>query len=414
MNQIYKEKTKHRLWLEHDPSTQNQGRTNLCVLGNESRNTGGNIHIFDSETDFTDMEVFKKNFVKRVESGGRLKMRVNYSQPAYGKYDLRDGDSDTEKKWGGEIRDEQGAFVEELQKDLFTLGYWITEGKDVPAIGAPMIYSGVFDKGVYSGLKTFQFEHMAKYGLDANGIIDAKTADAIKECLADKDFERPGVPVDISTIAARAFCGSAINKPERPQRFYQLPPSKSHCYKRYGNVCDTSTGVLSDVYHNDIWGAKEHIDALIKLAEEWKSENDVIEIGNISLFTGGRMPPHSSHQDGYGVDIRSAKVGSMQRASVENRHYCKDSSVRFARKARELGFGRIMTQCPHVTVTCNEYSEYTPSLFVVQYEGHHHHFHFDFWESGARIREDQENLDLSYCSSCIKRDECNSQHKRPI
>ncbi|MDG5817099.1 M23 family metallopeptidase, partial [Chitinispirillales bacterium ANBcel5] len=31
---------------------------------------------------FTDMEVFKKNFVKRVESGGRLKMRVNYAQPA--------------------------------------------------------------------------------------------------------------------------------------------------------------------------------------------------------------------------------------------------------------------------------------------------------------------------------------------
>ncbi|KMQ49579.1 peptidase, M23 family [Chitinispirillum alkaliphilum] len=73
---------KYRLWLEHDPETKNQGRTNLCVLGNESRNTGGNIHIYDSETDFTDMEVFKKNFVKRVESGGRLKMRVNYAQPA--------------------------------------------------------------------------------------------------------------------------------------------------------------------------------------------------------------------------------------------------------------------------------------------------------------------------------------------
>jgi len=35
-------------------------------------------------------------------------------------------------------------------------------------------------------------------------------------------------------------------------------------------------------------------------------------IGNISLPTGGRFPPHRWHQDGLGVDVRPARTDSAQ------------------------------------------------------------------------------------------------------
>ncbi|MDG5817095.1 peptidoglycan-binding domain-containing protein [Chitinispirillales bacterium ANBcel5] len=149
---------RYRLWLEHDPETKNQGRTNLCVLGNESRNTGGNIHIFDSETDFTDMEVFKKNFVKRVEIGGRLKMRVNYAKS------YKKGDT--------------GKIVEEINIRLAGFGG-----------GVP---SDVFDDLTETKVKNFEKLYM-KRG-NPKGIVDMAVAEAIdefgEEYVIDEDMFR--------------------------------------------------------------------------------------------------------------------------------------------------------------------------------------------------------------------------------
>ncbi|MDG5817029.1 hypothetical protein QA601_18170 [Chitinispirillales bacterium ANBcel5] len=136
---------RYRLWLEHDPETKNQGRTNLCVLGNESRNTGGNIHIFDSETDFTDMEVFKKNFVKRVESGGRLKMRVNYAKS------YKKGDTGN---------------------DVLEINFRLTGFGGV-------LPNTEFTELTEKGVKQFQRDYM---GMDTStGIVDVNTLEAIDE-----------------------------------------------------------------------------------------------------------------------------------------------------------------------------------------------------------------------------------------
>ncbi|MDG5817093.1 peptidoglycan-binding domain-containing protein [Chitinispirillales bacterium ANBcel5] len=117
----------------------------MCVLGNESRNTGGNIHIFDSETDFTDMEVFKKNFVKRVEIGGRLKMRVSYAKS------YKKGDT--------------GKIVEEINIRLAGFGG-----------GVP---SDVFDDLTETKVKNFEKLYM-KRG-NPKGIVDMAVAEAIDE-----------------------------------------------------------------------------------------------------------------------------------------------------------------------------------------------------------------------------------------
>ena len=43
----------------------------------------------------------------------------------YGNYNLQRGDKDASKNWGGQIRKEEGRYVESLQKDLRTLGVYI-------------------------------------------------------------------------------------------------------------------------------------------------------------------------------------------------------------------------------------------------------------------------------------------------
>ncbi|KMQ49583.1 hypothetical protein CHISP_3514 [Chitinispirillum alkaliphilum] len=164
---------KYRLWLEHDPETKNQGRTNLCVLGNESRNTGGNIHIYDSETDFTDMEVFKKNFVKRVESGGRLKMRVNYAKS------YKKGDT--------------GNDVLEINFRLAGFGGVLPDTE----------FTELTEKGV----KQFQRDYM---GMDTpTGIVDVNTLEAIDEFGEKYHFEEGNIkcPVRPNTNNTICSCG---------------------------------------------------------------------------------------------------------------------------------------------------------------------------------------------------------------
>ncbi|MDG5817111.1 peptidoglycan-binding domain-containing protein, partial [Chitinispirillales bacterium ANBcel5] len=348
---------------------------------------------------FTDMEVFKNNFVKRVESGGRLKMRVNYAQPPC-KYELRMGDNDSEKIWGGEIHGECGNFVKELKNDLFSLGYWVTEGLD-----ATSVFNGVFDHGLYSGLKTFQYEFKETKSLDVTGILDYKTSVLIKECINSRSFERPGVRVSLSNTT----------------RLYQLQPS--NYYKRYRarfpdyEIIKRSdgkrlTGDLDDVFHNHLWRTKQTIEALEKLAEEWSkydgydADVDMVEIGDISTWLGGDTR-HNSHKDGQGVDIRAKSIGVLDRISYK---YDRSKTKSFIMLTKKVGFGRAITMCPDVIEYCNNKSKNNgEGMFVTAIAGHQHHLHLDFGSSGRSVVN--EHKERGFCAKCQWKNSCDSTSK---
>lgn len=198
----------------------------------------------------------------------------------------------------------------------------------------------------------------------------------------------------------------------KPTRLYQLPPSPEHLYKRYGEVIYSTGGDMADVYHNEAWGAKETIDALVALAKDWKSEADVLEIGDISAWNGSDIG-HRTHRDGYGVDIRSDKVGAMEKNGAVNKKYDRAKSVDFAKKSIEKGFKYIHSLCPHVTKECNATAPEingTKYVYVNQVELHHHHFHMDFWQSGSKITDD--HIDRYYCNKCGMSSSCESKHKK--
>ncbi len=125
---------------------------------------------------------------------------------------------------------------------------------------------------------------------------------------------------------------------------------------------------------------------------------------------------HSTHRDGHGVDIRSDKVGAMEKGGVANKSYDKDKSVSFAKKAIAKGFRYILTLCPHVTKECN--TEVTPmikanngiSIYVNQVSYHHHHLHMDYWPHGSSMLN--EHINRAYCEDCEHSDSCNSIHKQ--
>ena len=355
------------------------------------------------------LDVRTQEFMGKV---GEVEGRVPKRQQGYGGFELMRGDKDGVKTWGGEKRERDGAFVAELQKDLFSLGYWISKGVDGDSIGKA---DGDFGKGTYSGVKTFQYEHRQKYGLAATGTLDRATADAIKQCVADKGFERPGIEIDPDHIDD-GYCKYAKKKPEKPTRYYQLPPSRDGAYRRYGEAGCSTAGELGDVYHNDIWGAGDTIDAVLSLTKQWKSENDVVEIGDISRWDGRKFSAHSSHLAGYSVDVRSAKVGAMQRPdTVDNAAFDKDKSVEFARRAIALGFKYIITKCPHIAAECNKRIREADrrkgiTMYVNLYDGHHHHFHMDLWEEGYEHGfPDRRYTERAFCERCVHKQGCKSE-----
>ncbi|NLW30009.1 MAG: hypothetical protein GXY77_00970, partial [Fibrobacter sp.] len=295
-------------------------------------------------------------------------------------------------------------------KDLFKLGYWITDGLKVPGIGKAMVYDGCFGKGTYSGLKTFQYEHKDEYGLKVTGELDSKSAELIKKLIKKADFKRPGIPVEASSIPDGLFCVYANKKPSKPQRLFQLPPSPDHLYKRYGDVMSSTGGELGDVYHNDAWGTKEMIESLVELSKDWKENGDILEIGDISAWNCAAIG-HASHRDGHSVDIRSSKVGAMVKHDSPNHLYDKEKTVEFAKKAIDKGFKYVITLCPHVTRECNFLArkEELNYVYINQIENHHNHLHMDYWISGSRV--ENPNIKKSFCKNCPQRGTCDSRYK---
>ena len=114
-------------------------------------------------------------------------------QRPYGGYELKLDDNDKEKRWGGETREDDGAFVKELQEDLSATGF--TE------VGAA---DGDFGDKTLSAVSTFQLaaqkqnrkkdgrtvQAEVSYRESDEGVVDDSTASEIKLWLA-KRYSKP-------------------------------------------------------------------------------------------------------------------------------------------------------------------------------------------------------------------------------
>jgi hypothetical protein len=87
-------------------------------------------------------------------------------------------------------------------------------------------------------------------------------------------------------------------------------------------------------------------------------------VGNISLPSGGRFPPHNWHQDGLGIDVRPARVdGAQLPVTYQDRHYDREATQRLVDAFR-------------VTGQVDKIYFNDPKIHGVQHsKGHDNHFH---------------------------------------
>jgi len=146
--------------------------------------------------------------------------------------------------------------------------------------------------------------------------------------------------------------------------FYQLQPSKN--FQRYLATYESAT--VSKL--KDVWGTKKTIKMINNTAKKWVEDgNSIFYVGDISLYNGGYFSPHSSHQDGTGVDIGSAVICDISKAGF-NREKAKELALLFINK----GATRLLFNCKYVV------DSHTKVYAVI---GHHHHFHVDTKASSA-------------------------------
>ena len=283
----------------------------------------------------------------------------NAEEELYGGFELQQGDNDAKKKWGGREQEKEGEFVEELQKDLVKLGYWVSNASDTNG----MKCSGTFDKYIAGAITTFQRENK----LTEDGILKKDTGNKIKECCKKDNYQHPA------------------HKAGTYGDFIQLKPSEN--YNRYFATYDDSN-ILSD-----IWGTSGMIKMIEDVAKEWKSKGlGLLMIGDISLYNGGKFTGHDTHRDGTGVDIDHSAC------SIDKSGFNTDNSLKLAELFKKHGAKRILFNCKYVTDNCT---------IAYPCEKHHNHFHVDTKES----KKPKENQDDWLCKKCNSSNSADCKHK---
>jgi ribosomal protein L21 len=276
----------------------------------------------------------------------------------YGGYELQKGDKDSKKKWGGEVHEEDGEYVKELQEDLVNLGYWVSNADTTNG----MVCDGHFGLKTNGAVITFQREH----DLQEDGKATSETATKIKECTQNENYERP------SHTAGEYG------------EFIQLPPNDN--YGRYFSSYDDN-GVLLD-----IWGTTETIRMIRKTGEKWIADGkNKFMVGDISLYNRGVFKPHASHKNGKGVDTDSNEYCSINKSTFK-----KEESLELAKLFMKNGAKRILFNCKYVTDNCDE---------VYAWPKHENHFHVD---TKTILTEEKEN---NQCDKCAIYDDCNYENK---
>jgi len=288
-------------------------------------------------------------------------IKYGYSKPDfYGCYQLKKGDKDNTKKWGGIKREsDDGHYIEDLQKDLVKLGYWISD----PGHDSGMKIDGIYGNKVYGAVWLFQKEHV----IEKTGVVDFDTAIDIhqssKDLKEEEIYKRPS-----------NFINDEVGE------FYQLPPSTffTHDAPQYSE----------QNYLIGIWGKKILIECITKTAKEWVTAgNEKFRVGHLSKENDGNFPPHSGHKNGEVADIKSYDFCNLRNIRF-NRIKSKDLAEQFFNN----GIRQILFNCKYVI---DEFATQN-NREVCALADHHHHFHINLGEDNIRTHEDQ------YCINCVQ------------
>lgn len=336
----------------------------------------------------------------------------------YGPYDLKKGDNDDAKKWGGSVRSEAASYIKSLQTDLVKLGYWLTISDGRIGTNA----DGDFGGGTDSAVRTFQFEHFcvnadgtfaSNWEQLANGVVDAKTKEKIKQqvtAAGSASWFRPG------HIPKGTWTANGVKQTvqlDDGEKFYQLPPSNG--YQRYftntaspkestwtkklSGVSTTLVAKCNEIVPgknipwimSDCWGVKKLVNLLKQTGDQWakKYPGQPFLIGDMSTFRGGALTPHAGHRDGSGVDISGRMASINAFTSLSDR----DMAMELAKMLISNGAKRVLFNCNHLIKNVSG---------VRSMEGHGNHMHVDATDSRATTAS-------GVCSGCGVKSKCTSK-----
>ncbi len=345
------------------------------------------------------------------------------SSTNYGEFVLKKNDNDDDKKWGGATQTDDGSWVEELQKDLVKLGYWISGPTSSTSKG--MLADGDFGTNVEKAVKSFQFENFvlnSSNNIDTSktnkitGILNLDTANKIKEkvnAIGTKTWDRVG-----HSAKKKWKLNNVVQSEKDYGTFYHLPPSKGYyrIWPTYGSDTEHAhtklAGVKSKTYQviptidsswtmSDCWGKKSQIEMLKKTGDTWATkkvdDKDVpaFMVADVSGFNGGPIDPHRTHKDGTGTDTNG--VICSTKAFTEEWH--RDCALELAKLLKTNGAKRILFNCHYVIKNCS---------IAQQVIAHHHHFHIDGPDTTTSPLPDR----YTTCNSCGIFDTCTKKIKK--
>jgi hypothetical protein len=289
--------------------------------------------------------------------------------------ELKKGDNDATYTWNGQsYPNENGTYVKDLQERLLELGYWVSS----PSSSNGRLCDGDYGVTTKGTVALFQLEHMAlnpDNSIDESkitGVYDTATITAMEAATTTRPSHK-----------AANLAGDV--------QFVQLPPSTN--YTRYSPQYDdggeASFTVLSGTnyrFMTDNWARAETVDLIKKVCDEWNNKGkEQLLIGDLSLFHGGDMPSHSTHEEGFSADLDHDKYCSINRAAFD-----PVEALELVDLFEDEGAEKMYLNCHHVIM------ENTKTEWM---GGHHHHLHI--YSSAGNVYRRKTG-----CGACAKYATC--------
>jgi hypothetical protein len=166
---------------------------------------------------------------------------------------------------------------------------------------------------------------------------------------------RPAQPAD-SWVQLRQQSGANIGEP-------------GVGYYTYGTMPKGQAGGTADAQ----WGEGRAMDVIQSVADKlvMGSQFTPFGVGNISLVGGKKFPPHGTHRDGLGIDVRPARVDQAPSpTNYRSPDYDRAATRRLIEGFRDTGQAKaILFNDPEL------YDDPELKGFVKPWKGHDNHFH---------------------------------------